>query len=157
MLKHEVVNIINFIRACEPRAPMDLVTPVKEQIKLIEKHNLCGTFLMQYDALIDPQFVELIKGLDPTRFEIGVWHETVEPEVKAAGLEWTGRFPWDWHAHCGFSVGYTKEQREKLCDVLFEKFKKVFGYYPRVFGSWLFDSYTIRYISDKYGLDAICN
>ena len=84
MLKHEVVNIINFIRACEPRAPMDLVTPVKEQIKLIEKHNLCGTFLMQYDALIDPQFVELIKGLDPTRFEIGVWHETVEPEVKAA-------------------------------------------------------------------------
>ena len=54
MLKHEVVNIINFIRACEPRAPMDLVTPVKEQIKLIEKHNLCGTFLMQYDALIDP-------------------------------------------------------------------------------------------------------
>lgn len=89
MLKHEVVNIINFIRACEPRAPMDLVTPVKEQIKLIEKHNLCGTFLMQYDALIDPQFVELMKGLDPTRFEIGVWHETVEPEVKAAGLEWT--------------------------------------------------------------------
>lgn len=157
MLKHEVVNIINFIRACEPRAPMDLVTPVKEQIKLIEKHNLCGTFLMQYDALIDPQFVELMKGLDPTRFEIGVWHETVEPEVKAAGLEWTGRFPWDWHAHCGFSVGYTKEQREKICDVLFEKFKEVFGYYPRVFGSWLFDSHTVRYISDKYGLDAICN
>ena len=41
--------------------------------------------------------------------------------------------------------------------MLFEKFKEVFGYYPRVFGSWLFDSYTIRYISDKYGLDAICN
>lgn len=70
MLKHEVVNIINFIRACEPRAPMDLVTPVKEQIKLIEKHNLCGRSSCSMTRSSTRSLSELIKGLDPTRFEI---------------------------------------------------------------------------------------
>ena len=157
MAKRQIVNIVNFIRAVEPRSPMDLMTPVKEQIRLMTEHNLRGTFLLQYDALILPEYTDLLKSLDPAQFELGVWFETVQPQVEAVGLPWRGRFPWDWHAHCGFSVGYTKEEREKLVDVLYEKFKEIFGYYPRVFGSWFFDSHTIRYISDKYGLDAICN
>ena len=157
MKKRQIVNIVNFIRAVEPRSPMDLVTPVKEQIRLMKEHNLRGTFLLQYDALILPEYTDMLKALDPAQFEFGVWFETVQPQVQAAGLPWRGRFPWDWHAHCGFSVGYTKEEREKLVDVLYDKFKEIFGYFPRVFGSWFFDSHTIRYISDKYGLDAICN
>ncbi|MBQ2726205.1 MAG: hypothetical protein IJF78_10915 [Clostridia bacterium] len=157
MSKRQIVNIVNFIRAVEPRMPVDLVLPVKEQIRLMKEHNLRGTFLLQYDSLLVPEYIDLLKFLDPAQFELGVWFETVQPQVEEAGLTWTGRFPWDWHAHCGFSVGYTKEEREKLADVLYEKFREIFGYYPRVFGSWFFDSHTIRYISDKYGLDAICN
>lgn len=157
MNKRQIVNIVNFIRAVEPREPMDLVTPVREQIALMKKHNLRGTFLLQYDALIDPAFTDLLLPLDPAQFEIGVWFETVQPQVEAAGLIWRGRFPWDWHAHCGFSVGYTPEEREKLADVLYARFKEVFGYYPKVFGSWFYDSHTIRYISDNYGIDALCN
>lgn len=157
MKKRQIVNIINFIRGVEPREPVDLFEPVKEQIALMKKHGLPGTFLIQYDALIMPEYTQMLKSLDPAQFEIGVWFETVQPQIEEAGLVWTGRFPWDWHAHCGFSVGYTKEEREKLVDVLYEKFNEIFGYWPRVFGSWFFDSHTIRYISDKYGLDAICN
>lgn len=158
MAKHpQIVNIVNFIRAVEPREAMDLVMPVREQIALMKRHNLRGTFLLQYDALIDPAFTSLLLPLDPAQFEIGVWFETVQPQVEAAGLSWRGRFPWDWHAHCGFSVGYTPDEREKLVDVLYEKFKAVFGYYPKVFGSWFFDSHTIRYVSDRYGVDALCN
>ncbi len=157
MKNRQIVNIINFIRAVEPREPVDLMEPVVEQIKLMKKHNLKGTFLLQYDALIMPEYSELLKSLDPEQFEIGVWHEVVQPMVEKAGLVWRGRFPWDWHAHCGFSVGYTKEEREKLIDVLFEDFKEIMGYYPKVFGSWLFDSHTIRYAHSKYGLDAVCN
>ena len=157
MSKKQIVNIINFIRDVEPRAKVDLVAPVRNQIDLMKKHNLSGTFLLQYDALIDPVYTDMLKTLDKEQFELGVWFEIVEPQCKAVGIPWTGRFPWDWHVHCGFSVGYTKPQREKLADVLFEKFREIFGYYPRVFGSWFFDTHTVRYISEKYGLDAMCN
>ena len=157
MGKRQVVNIVNFIREVEPRKPVDLVEPVREQIALMKRHGLRGTFLIQYDALIDPVYTDMLKALDPAEFELGVWFEIVEPQCKAVGIPWTGRFPWDWHAHCGFSVGYSKPQREKLTDVLFEKFREVFGAYPRVFGSWFFDSHTARYAADRYGLNAMCN
>ena len=157
MKKRQIVNIVNFIRAVEPRLPMDLIEPVREQIALMNRHGLRGTFLVQYDAMLVPEIVSMLKELDPAQYELGVWHEIVQPEVESIGIPWTGRFPWDWHAHCGFSVGYTKEQRERLCDALFEKFRETFGVYPRVFGSWFFDSHTVRYLCDTYGLDALCN
>ncbi len=157
MRKRQIVNIVNFIRDVEPRGPVDLAEPVREQIALMKRHGLRGTFLLQYDALIDPVYTDMLKQLDPAQFETGVWFEIVEPQCAAAGIRWTGRFPWDWHAHCGFSVGYTKPERERLADVLFGKYREVFGAYPRVFGSWFFDSHTARYLADRYGLDAMCN
>ena len=153
----QIVNIINFIRACEPRRPIALLKTVEEQILLMKKHHLKGTFLIQYDALILPEYTELLKSLDPEQFEIGVWLEITQPHVEKAGIPWKGRFPWDWHVHCDFSMGYTKEQREALVDIFYEEFRSVFGYYPKVFGSWFFDTHTIRYISDRYGCDALCN
>ena len=50
-----IINIVNFIRGCEPRRPMDLVEPIVKQIELAEKYNLPTTFLFQYDALILPE------------------------------------------------------------------------------------------------------
>lgn len=157
MNKKQIINIINFIRGIEPRADVDLLEPVREQISLMKKYNFKGTFLIQYDALIDQAFTNVLKGLDQSQFEIGVWFEVVQPMAEKAGLEWRGRFPWDWHAHCGFSVGYTPAEREALVDVLFEEFKVCFGYYPRSFGSWAFDAHTLDYANSKYGLDAACN
>lgn len=157
-MKHrQIVNIVNFIRGVEPRKPMDLYTPVVEQIGLMRKLGLRGTFLLQYDALIQPQYTELLKGCDPNQFEIGVWFEMNEPHVTDAGLPWRGQYSWDWHAYCGMSVGYTKNEREKLIDTLFERFKEIFGYYPRVLGSWVYDTHSIRYAAERYGLDALCN
>lgn len=154
--KRQIINIITFIRGVEPRYEFDLMESVREQIALIKQHKLKATFLLQYDALIDPAYTELLGSLDPNQFEIGVWLEVVEPMVKKAGLEWTGRYPWDWHPHCGFSVGYSKEDREKLIRILFEDFKQIMGFYPRSFGSWAFDIHTLRYIDEHYGLDAAC-
>ena len=114
MKKRQIINIVNFIRGCEPREPMDLVLPVQKQIELMKQHNLRGTFLLQYDAMLDPVYVELMKSLDRDQFEIGVWFEVVQPLVEKVDIPWRGRFPWDWHVHCGFSMGYTKPQREAL-------------------------------------------
>ena len=113
-MPRQIINIVNFIRAVEPRSDVDLLRVVREQIRLIDANDLCATFLLQYDALILPEYTELLKSLDPARYEIGIWHEIVKPLTDACGIPWTGRWAWDWHCHCGFPVGYTKPQREAM-------------------------------------------
>lgn len=156
-----IVNIINFIRQCEPR--IDWITEevlyetVVEQINMMKQHQLRGTFLVQYDALIDPRYRKLLKDLPPEQFEIGAWWEIPQPLVEKSGYTWRGRYPWDWHADVGFATGYTPEEREKLTDTYMAEFKNVFGDYPKSVGSWFIDEHTLQYMSDKYGIVASCN
>jgi hypothetical protein len=101
-------------------------------------------------------YVDLLKkGLGPEH-EIGGWFEVVQPLVEKAGLKWRGRYPWDWHSHVGFSIGYTPAEREKLADVFMADFKAVFGRYPASIGSWLMDAHLLGYLSDRYGLVSSC-
>lgn len=127
----KIVNIINFIRGVEPRFPMDLLEPVTQQIKLTHQHNLPSTFLIQYDALLNPKIVELLKKELRPNDEIGAWLECVQPQVEAVGLKWRGRFPWDWYTNVGFTVGYSPGDREKLIDEYMSRFKSTFGYFPK--------------------------
>ncbi len=155
-MKRQIVNIVTFLRGAEPRyITADLVKPIKKQIKYLEKNNLPATFLFQYDALIRKDMTSIFKNHNG--YELGVWMEMNKPHVEAAGLTWRGRFAWDWHSHCSMTAGYTEAEREKLVDVLFEKFHDVFGCFPRVLGSWAPDAHTLRYAAEKYGMDAYCN
>ena len=113
--------------------------------------------MLQYDALLDIRYQQLLKNLPESLFEIGGWWEIPQPLCENAGLKWRGRFPWDWHAHVGFSVGYTPEEREKLVDVYMRDFKQIFGYYPKSVGSWFIDAHTLDYMAEKYGIVASCN
>jgi hypothetical protein len=150
-----IVNIVNFIRAVEPRDPqLDLYEPVREQLALLEKYSIRGTFLLQYDALIDDTFVALLRD---TPHEIGLWLEVVQPLVEDAGLRWRGRWPWDWQSHVGFTPGYTPSEREKFADILMARFKAVFGYYPKSVASWLIDAHSLAYLADKYHITASAN
>ena len=157
--KRQIINIVNFIRGynSEPQPEGETYRTVLEKIKLIDKYNFKSTFLIQYDALTFPEYQKLMPSLDKERYEIGVWFEIHKPLAEDCGIEWRGRREWDGHVHCGFSMGYSQEERAKLLDKLFEKFHEVMGYFPRVFGSWFFDTFTVRYIQEKYGLDALCN
>ncbi len=156
-----IVNIVNFIRQCEPR--IDWITEevlydtVAEQIKSMKKHQLKGTFLLQYDALIDIKYQKLLKSLPADQFELGAWWEIPQPLVEQSGYKWRGRFRWDWHADVGFATGYSPAEREKLVDTYMAKFKKIFGYYPKSVGSWFIDAHTLKYMHDKYGIIASCN
>ena len=159
--KPKIVNIINFIRQCEPR--IDWITEevlfetVEEQVKMMKKYDLKGSFLLQYDALIDPRYQELLIDLPSDQFEIGAWWEIPQPLVEHSGYTWRGRYPWDWHADVGFATGYTPEEREKLVDTYMARFKKIFGYYPKSAGSWFIDAHTLNYMYEKYGITASCN
>lgn len=155
-----IVNIINFIRYTEPRSdePMEevLYQTVVSQAQDLRSKDLIGTYLLQYDALIYPPYQELMKEEKARGCEIGAWWEITQPHIEAAGMTWRGRFPWDWHAHVDFSVGYTQAEREKLVDVYMEKFKEIFGEYPKSVGSWFIDSGTLEYLYEKYSIEASC-
>ncbi|WP_135551938.1 hypothetical protein [Paenibacillus cymbidii] len=151
------VNIINFIRGVEPRLPMDLLEPVREQIALVQRHGLSASWLIQYDALIDPAFAGYLREHLDNRQEIGAWFEVVQPLAEQAGIPWRGRFPWDWHAHVGFSVGYSPAERERLADVFMDEFRAQFGRYPQSVGSWFIDAHLLGYLADRYGIVASCN
>ncbi len=156
-----IVNIVNFIRQCEPR--IDWITPevlyqtVVSQVELMKFYHLKGTFLLQYDALIDTRYQDLLKSLPADQFEIGAWWEIPQPLVEESGYTWRGRYPWDWEAHVGFATGYTPEEREKLTDTYMDRFKDIFGYYPKSVGSWFIDAHTLNYMYEKYGIEASCN
>lgn len=149
--------IIQFIRAVEPREEIDLIEPVKKQAELLKALDLKATFLLQYDALIDQRYVDIINENNIGNLDVGLWLEVVEPQCKAAGIPWTGRWPWDFHAHCGFLVGYSPEDRIKLIDTAFSMFKNKFGHYPTAAGSWVVDAFSLGYMKEKYGIKASCN
>ncbi|NQT85514.1 hypothetical protein HQ560_02040 [bacterium] len=152
-----IVNIINFIRGCEPRnADIDLLEPVLEQIRLVDAHGLPATFLVQHDALCDERFTAPLQALHP-RHEVGAWLEVTQSLTEAAGLQWRGRFPWDWHAHCDFTMGYTPDERERLADALVADFARVFGRKPESVGSWFIDAHTLAHLADRHGIVASCN
>jgi hypothetical protein len=157
----KIVNIINFIRMLERRdaaITQDvLYQTVVKQVDIMKKYRLGGTFLLQYDALIDSRYQSLLKNLSRDSFEVGAWWELPQPLVEKAGLHWRGRYPWDWQANIGFSTGYTPDERKKLVDVYMADFKKIFGYYPKSVASWFIDAYSLNYMYEKYGIVASAN
>lgn len=157
--KRQILNIVNFIRGydSEPQPADETYRTVLEQIKLIEHYHFKATFLIQYDALLFPEYRKLMPLLDKERYEIGVWFEINRPLAEDCGIRWAGQREWDGRVCCGYPMGYSKADRAKMVDKLFETFHALLGYYPRVFGAWFFDTFTVRYICDKYGLDALCN
>lgn len=73
--KPKIVNIVNFIRLLEPRDAKItedvLYQTVVRQVELMKKYKLGGTFLLQYDALMDARYQKLLKNLPKGSFEIG--------------------------------------------------------------------------------------
>lgn len=155
-----IINIINFIRQTDYRvenADSLLYETVCEQVKLVNKYDLPATFLLQYDALINPLYQDLLKSKLNAHSEIGAWWELTQPQIEAAGIKWRGEHSWVSHANIAFSTGYTKEERERLVDVYMAKFKEIFGTYPKSVGSWFIDAHTLGYMYDKYKIVASCN
>ncbi|WP_449437766.1 hypothetical protein [Pedobacter steynii] len=159
--KPKIVNIVNFIRLLEPRDPkitqQVLYETVVKQVEMMKKYHLGGSFLLQYDALMDARCQRLLKDLPKGTFEIGAWWELPQPLIEKAGLKWRGRYAWDWHADVGFATGYTPEEREKIIDVYMADFKNIFGYYPKSVASWFIDAHSLNYMYEKYKIVASAN
>lgn len=153
------INIMNFIRAEEPREPMDLMQPVREQMALIKAQNFPATWLLQYDALVEGPFVDFLKAEMPASHEVGIWFEMNHKICEAAGVAWRGKPQWEWdyHVPIAYSIGYTPDERRKLADAAMATFKRVFGHYPRSIASWNLDAISVAHFADHYEIDAFGN
>lgn len=154
-----VINIMNFIRAEEPREPIDLMEPVRNQMALIKAHRFPATWLLQYDALVQGPFVEFLKAEMPPDHEVGVWFEMNRRICDDAGIAWRGNPSWEWdyHVPVAYPIGYTPDERRKLADTAAATFKRVFGRDLKSVASWNLDAITTAHFSDRYKIDAFAN
>lgn len=154
-----IVNVLNFVRGVEPRsADWEPCETLSHEIELNKKHGFPNTILLQYDAMLDKRVRDLLDSTRDDKTEYGVWIEVVKPLVEACGIPWRGRegFAWDWHVDPGFLQAYTADEKHAVCDEVFRLFKELYGAYPRSVGSWMLDSESMRYMADKYEIDAFC-
>ncbi|WP_446742213.1 hypothetical protein [Silvibacterium acidisoli] len=163
-MKHQssalrVVNIMNFIRAEEPREPMDLMKPVREQMASIKAHNLPATWLLQYDALVEGPYVEFLKAEMPADHEAGIWFEMNRKICDDAGIAWRGKPEWEWdyHVPIAYAIGYAPDERRKLADTAMATFKRIFGRDAKTVASWNMDAISAAHFSDHHGIDAFGN
>ena len=155
-----VVNIMNFVRRIDERKEISyepMFQTTERELELVNEYGLENTFLLQYDALIDPNYQKLFKEKATERTELGLWYEIVEPLTTACGMPYNSAYgwKWDWHIVPGFSMAYSPAERERLIDEAMEKFKEVFGYYPKTVASWLIDTHTINYLTARYDISAL--
>jgi hypothetical protein len=156
-----IVNIYNFCRNTDARvddSEQFLLNATAQQIKLVHADHLCGTWALQYNALINPDYQKLMKEQLSAQDEIGAWWEIPRALVERAGLKWRGsKEEWDLSSTVDYSTGYTLEERRKLVDAYMSDFRSIFGHYPKTVGSWYIDEITLAYLLEKYGIVASCN
>lgn len=153
------INVMNFIRAEEPREAMDLMLPLREQMRSLQKHDLPASWMLQYDALTEGSFVEFLKTEMPASHEVGIWFEMNRRLCNDAGVRWRGRQDWEWdyHVPVAYSIGYPPEERRRLIDTAMAKFERVFGQRAKSVASWNLDAVTAAHLSDRYSVDALGN
>lgn len=155
-----IVNLYNFIRNSDYRVANSeevLYETTRQQIALFKPTGLSVTWALQYDALINPRYQQLMREEIGPHDEIAAWWEIPEPLAEKPGLKWRGQHEWDPAADVGFSPGYAPDDRRRLVDAYMADFKAIFGRYPQTVGSWYVDEVTLGYMADRYGIVGSCN
>ncbi len=145
------VSIVNPVRGADfwEAQNQKPETAVLGQIAILKQLNLSATWLIRFDALDNKNITDVLANRPSD--EKGLFLEITPTWAAQAGA--TYRKSSNWHdAGSAFLTGYEREDREKLIDASFEKFKNTFGSYPSSVGAWWIDSYSLDYMQEKYGI-----
>jgi len=157
-MKTKFINSVCFARRgySSPLRTNNYLYSFMEQIKLNNKYGVPGTYLLQYDTLIDPIYRDILAKNCKVGDEIGFWFEVVKDLGEDAGVKRDGRegLTWDHYVKPGFLMSYNKADKFKIIDTAMAKFYEFYGKYPSTVGSWLIDSESMEYMSEKYKTDA---
>ncbi|HEY4537337.1 MAG TPA: chitobiase/beta-hexosaminidase C-terminal domain-containing protein [Erysipelothrix sp.] len=160
-----IANVYNFVRVShvEPsRFIQDDYETIKQQIIANKQYKIPGSYALKYDAVLDPKYQALFKTYLDENDEISAWWEITEILCEKAGVEFPKNHQdeemFDERVDSAYSIGYAPEDRKKLVDAYMEDFHEVFGYYPKIIGSWVLDEITLAYAQEKYNIiaAAIC-
>ncbi len=144
-----ITIIINQVRGTEC-CDTGSIANLNQQINTLTKLNLPATFTLRYDALNDTNFTKLL----PTHYEssIGAFLEVIPSLANDAGVHYQGSEDTWYQAHHAYLIGYSQEDRAKLIDTYMTKYQDVFGEYPSVTTAWMIDSWSLKYLKEKYGV-----
>lgn len=148
--KNQFITIANPVRISSYNAtPEKSLAAEYEQVK---QYNFPATWLLTYDVLNNPQIISITKDMD-SRQELGILLEISPNFAKDAGIIYKETDSWH-RAKALFLSGYTQQERIRLIDYVFDKFKSIYGFYPKSVGAWWVDSFSLDYMQKKYGITA---
>ncbi|MBI2597478.1 hypothetical protein HYW41_04940 [Candidatus Daviesbacteria bacterium] len=147
---NQFITIVNPIRVSN--YTKDLPGSFESQYQETIKRNLPATWLITFDALENPKMTSILRGIDKSQ-EIGIFFEVSPKFADKSSVEYNKTDSWH-RAHALFLSGYQQEDRKKLIDTVFEKFKQELGFYPKSVGAWWIDSYSLDYMQKKYNIIA---
>lgn len=127
--------------------------PLIDQYNASARYKYPATWLFQYDALDNNDLMSTVKNFS-IKGEDGLFLEVSKKLAGSAGVDFNTGVRWS-HPGVVFLSAYSQSDRRKLIDTVYSKFKSVFGYYPKSVGAWWIDSYSLKYIKEKYGLSAV--
>lgn len=146
----QYITLVNPVRISSyTKSPAESVL---SQYEVVEENRLPATWLLTYDVLKDESVLEVLKNMNEDQ-ELGVFLEVRPALTENSGVDYNETYFWH-HATSVFLSGYEQEERKRMIDTLFETFRSEFGYYPSSVGSWWTDSYSLDYMSKKYGVTA---
>ncbi len=147
------VTIVNPIRGQDFWSyPYGILETPRGQYQSLTRLNLPATWLVRYDALTNSEVQTFLKGLSKNQ-EIGLFMEVTPTFTKEAGVTYHQSQSWH-YPESVFLTGYSVEDRHKLIDTAFEKYKSLFGAYPQSVGAWWIDAGSLQYMRDKYQIEA---
>lgn len=129
---------------------------LQSQLDTFKNFKTPATFAIRYDALNDPRYIQLLQSPasinSTTQHELALFLEITPSLAKESGVEYHGTESNWYQAQYAYTVGYSNADRQKLADTAMEKFKAVFGSYPKTTVGWIMDTFTINYLREKYGV-----
>lgn len=142
------ITIVNPQRISE--YTKDYLGSFNAEVNEVELRNLSATWPITYDVLTKPDFVGALKNLNKDQ-ELGIFLEITPMFAKDANVAYNKTDSWH-RATSLFLSGYSQDDRKKLIDTVFSRFKQTFGYYPKSVGSWWTDAFSLSYMQKTYGI-----
>jgi|GEM_PF-1174205 len=145
------VTLINPVRGRNLWADKTL-RPIKDQYQAISTRGMGATWLFTYDSLIDGDVVAYAKEFS-RKNENGIFLEVTRNLLEEAKVPYNQYLRWS-DPGIVFLSAYSQNERKILINTVMRAFYSDFGYYPKSIGAWWIDSYSMKYLKEKFGVEA---
>lgn len=144
-----IINQVRGTQCCESGTAQVF----QEQLELLTKLQLPATFTLRWDALTNPDFINIIHRANSQLFTWGIFLEITPQLAEAAGVSYTGT-PDNWYqAQHAYILGYSSAERRQIVDTLIKQYQVIFNDSPALTTSWIIDTPTLNYVHDEYGVE----